>query len=172
MNRLTAVLLALAFFTVVTDAQKKEPPKSGSASLEVAGTQLRLGMTKTEVVEKLAGSQITRINEDNWIVAPNGALGPTLQFTNGQLNFADRYWPSQDNDIAESLFGAVNILNSEGFSSCNVTSYTKTTPDATSQGVWIECGQKSVLLQRLTFGGKSYNTVYEQLGGMHPWTTN
>jgi hypothetical protein len=172
MDKLIAVLLALAFSTVVTDAQKKEPPKWGSVSLEVAGAQLRLGMTKAEVIGKLAGSEITRIDEDNWIVAPKDALGPTLQFTNGQLNYADRYWPSQDNDIAESLFGAVNVLNSEGFSSCKVTSYTKPTPDATSQGVRIECGLKSVLLQRLTFGGKSYNTVYEQLGGMHPWTKN
>lgn len=172
MTKFLLIPLVLTLCSSVIHAQKKEPPKSGSASLEVAGAQLRLGMTKSEVVGKLAGSQITRLNEDNWIVAPNGALGPTLQFTNGQLNFADRYWPSQDNDIAEALFGAVSILNSEGFSSCNVTSYTKTTPDATSQGVWIECGQKSVLLQRLTFGGKSYNTVYEQLGGMHPWTKN
>jgi hypothetical protein len=87
-NKLFAAVLALALFTVVTDAQKKAPPKSGSASLEVAGARLHLGMTKADVIGKLAGSQITRINEDNWIVVPtDGSVnGRFLCRNRGQPN--------------------------------------------------------------------------------------
>jgi hypothetical protein len=166
--RWISLLVILAMSSTV-DAQKKEPPEA--AVLEVAGVNLHLGMTKAEVTAKLSGTTITKMTDDNWMIAPKTELDPALQFTNDRLSFADRYWPSQDNDIVEPLIGVVAALNAEGFSACTVTSYTKTTPEVTSHGVWIECGQKSILIQRMSFqAGKSYNTVYEQLGGMHPWT--
>jgi hypothetical protein len=166
--RWISLFIILAMSSTVY-AQKSEP--SGAAVLEVAGLNLHLGMTKAEVAAKLSGTTLTKMTDDNWMVAPKTELGPTLQFTNDRLSFADRYWPSQDNDIVEPLIGVVTALNAEGFSACTVTSYTKTTPDVTSHGVWIQCGQKSILIQRMSFqAGKSYNTVYEQLGGMRPWT--
>jgi hypothetical protein len=166
-KQILLVPIALMLCSSAIQAQKKDPPELGSAVLEVASARLRLGMTKAEVTEKLSGAPITKINENNWVIAASGSLGPTVQFTNGRLNFAERYWTTSDNDIAEALFGVVNALNKEGFSACKVTTYTNTAPDTTVHGVWIQCGEKSVRLTRDTFGGKSYNMVYEQLGGMH-----
>jgi hypothetical protein len=160
-------LLVLTLFSSVIHAQKRDTTEWGSAVLEVAGATLRLGMTKAEVTEKLSGAPVTKINENYWMVAAGANLGPALQFTNGRLNFADRYWTTRDNDIAEALFGAVNTLNKEGFSACKVTATTDTAPDVTTHGVWIQCGEKSVLLVRRNMGGSFYNTVYEQLGSLH-----
>lgn len=164
--RKTAVILTLfALSSILSSARQRTPSQWGRAVLEVSGTKVHLGMTKAEVSEKLSGTEISKINENNWVV---GAIpGPTLQFTNGRLSYADRYWITYDNDIVEALFGAVNSLNQEGFSACTVTAVLKTLPDSTGHSVEIMCGEKSVLITRLSFGGKSYNSVYEQLGIIH-----
>ena len=141
----------------------------GKAALEVAGVNLHLGMTKGEVTEKLSGNEISKMNDDNWMIAAPNQLGPTLQFTNGRLTHAERNWGTYDNDIVEALFGVVHSLNEEGFVTCVVTANTKAGPDAASRGVWIVCGEKSILVMRLTFGCKSYNTVDEHLGKAKGW---
>lgn len=163
MKRIMCVLLTLTALSSILCAQQARLSK---AAIDVRGTKLRLGMTKAEVTDKLSGNAITKSHEDEWIVAASSELGPFLQFTNGRLSYADRYWVTSDNDIAEALFGVVNSLNQEGFSACTVTAHTKTDPDTMLHQVWIMCGEKSILLVRSSFGGKSYNTVSEQLGSM------
>jgi len=93
-------------------------------------------------------------------------FGPTLQFTNGFLSYADRNWVTYDNDIVEAMFGAVKTLNDEGFSTCIVTADDSVSPNLTAHRVWIDCGVKTVLVIRRSFGGKSYNSVDERLGRM------
>jgi hypothetical protein len=74
-----------------------------------------------------------------------------------------------DNDIVEAFFGAATSLNQEGFSACVLESGTKSSPDMTAHNVWINCGEKSILVTRHLMNGKAYNFVYEQLGVMRPW---
>lgn len=147
--------------------------QSGQPIIEIDGVQLTLGMTQSQVSEKLARFPITKITNDEWVVAPPGEgtpnvpqrTGPNLQFENGRLSFADRYWTTYDNDIAEALFGAVHTLNEQGYSNCVVTADIKSNPDSTSHRVWIDCGSKTVLLLRTTItGGQPNNMVYEELG--------
>lgn len=126
-----------------------------------------MGMTKGQVAEKLAGNEINKIHDDEWVLgSPEKGLGPSLQFTNGLLSYADRNWVTYDNDIVEALFGAVRTLNKEGFSRCTVTADDSASPDLTAHRVWIQCGEKTVLVIRRSFGGKSYNFVDERLGSM------
>jgi hypothetical protein len=166
MKKTALTALALIALCSILYAQQRSSPQLGKAAIDVHGTKLRLGMTKGEVTDKLAGNEITKDSEDNWNIARSGDLGPSLQFTNGRLSYADRYWVTYDNDIAEALFGAVNSLNQEGFSSCTVTADSKFDPGTTTQRVWILCGEKSILMIRRSLGGKSYNSVYERLGSM------
>jgi hypothetical protein len=167
MKKTALVALTLAtLLSSVLYAQRSSAPQLSKAAIDVHGTKLRLGMSKGEVTDKLTGNEITKDDEDNWNIASSGNLGPTLQFTDGRLSYADRYWTTYDNDIAEALFGAVNSLNQEGFSACTVTADTKTEPDTTAHRVWIRCGEKSILLVRDSIGEKSHNMVYEQLGAM------
>ena len=80
--------------------------------------------------EKLIGHEITKVNEDGWMVGSleKGQLGPSLQFTNGLLSYADREWSISDKDTAEALFGSVSSLNSEGFLECRISALTPTLP--------------------------------------------
>ena len=161
-------LLIVAGLSSIVYAQKQT--RLSKATIDVAGINLQLGMTKAQVEEKLGGREITKIQQDEWMVGSEKQLGPTLQFRNGLLNFADRYWSTTDNDIAEALFGAVTSLNQEGFSDCTIEAGVNASPDMTAHNIWIRCGEKGILITRHLMGAKSYNMVYEQLGVMHPWS--
>jgi hypothetical protein len=142
-------------------------PQHTKAELEVGGVMLHLGMAKAEVAEKLAGRQYWKVNDDNWVVGPPNSIGPSIQFTNGKLNFTERFWATNENDTGMALFGAVNSLNSDGFRTCDVTAGVKTSPDLTAHNVWISCGDKSVVVNRDTIGNHSYTMVHEVLGSQH-----
>jgi hypothetical protein len=166
MKRTALALLTIAVISSIVYAQQQTARKMSNAAIEVGGTKLHLGMTKAQVTEKLAGHEFTKVNEDEWMLGSLKELGPTLQFTHGLLSYADRNWVTYDNDIVEALFGAVRTLNDEGFSVCTVTADDAVSPDLTSHRVWIDCGEKTVLVIRRSFGGKSYNSVDERLGHM------
>lgn len=168
MKRTALALLCTASLTIVY-AQKQATRQLSKAAIEVEGTKLRLGMTKAQVAEKLVGHGITKISDDEWMVGTlkelrAGREGPTLQFTDGVLSYADCEWTTGDNDVAKALFGAVSTLNNEGFSACTVTADTRSSPDISAQRVWIMCGEKSVSIVRRSFFGQSNGSVYEQLG--------
>ena len=169
-NAIITILACTSFASIVYAEQQSS--RIRHASIEVGGTRLSLGMSKIQVKEKLAGQEITYIHEDEWMLGSfdKKELGPTIQFTNGRLSYADRNWVTYDNDIAEAMFGAVKTLNNEGFSRCNVTADDSVSPDLTAHRVWIECGEKTVLIIRRSFGGKSYNSVDERLGHMREVT--
>ena len=163
MKRTAIVMLAFAALCSLMYARQKVP-QSSKPTLDVSGEILRLGMTKAEVSERLAGNEIRKINENNWVVGKTAIA--TLQFTNARLTYADRYWVTYDNDIAEALWGAVSALNEQGFSSCNISSGSKAEPDIMTHNTWIDCGDKSILLTRQSISGNPHNLVYEQLGRM------
>jgi hypothetical protein len=166
MRKIAVGLLMLTLSSVI-HAQKKEPPQWGSASMDVGKTKLRLGMTKAEVSERLAGVAFRRDTDDFWIIGTGNNASPSLQFTNGRLNFVTRNWETTDNDIVVALFGVITSLNGEGFSVCKVSADMKADPTMTAQRVWIACGEKTILVHRATIGGKIYNTVDEQLGAIN-----
>jgi hypothetical protein len=142
-------------------------PQQTKAELEVDGVLLRLGMAKSEVTDKLAGRQYWKVNDDNWVIAPPQKIGPSIQFTNGKLNYTEREWTTAENDAGMALFGAVNSLNRDGFRECDVTAGVNSTPDVTAHNVWISCGDKSVVVNRDTIGNHSYTIVHEELGRQH-----
>jgi len=164
MNKLILALVLLCCCSLLYGGQ--ESSRSNNAFIEISGTKLHLGMTMAEVKEKLAGDT-SEVKENLWIVGSN-IPGPIVQFTKGRLNFANRIWTTPDNDFPVALWGAVNTLNEQGFDSCKVTAGSKVTPDSESHNIWIDCGEKSVLLTRQSMSGKIiYTRVYEQLGKMH-----
>jgi hypothetical protein len=164
MKRTILVLVLLVAFCSILYAQKTNSKQPSEAFIEIGSVKLRLGMSKSEVAEKLVGASITKLDEDNWVI---GGVSPSMQFTNGHLSFADRTWSATNDDIAESLFGVVSSFNSEGYSSCKVTANTNTSPNITHQNVWIDCGEKTILVTRISMYGKLYRWVSERLGERH-----
>jgi hypothetical protein len=166
MNRTSLVALTLTVLSPLLFSRQLKAQQVSKADIEIGGTRLRLGMTKADVAEKLTGVPITKDKEDFWLIGAEKSISQSLQFTNGRLSYASRYWPTFDNDILEAFYGAVTHLNNEGFSTCKVNADSKLEPDEKLQRVWIRCGEKTILLARNSFGGKTYNTVDEMLGNV------
>jgi hypothetical protein len=162
MKRTIIVLVLFVAICSVLYAQRPNSNLPSGAFIEIDNVKLRLGMSKSEVAEKLVGTSLKKLNEDLWVIGKGPS--PSMQFTNGHLTFADRTWSVSDDDIAESLFGVVSSFNSEGYSSCEVTANTDTSPNMTHQNVWINCGEKKILVKCLSMDGKTYKWVSEQLG--------
>jgi hypothetical protein len=160
MRNISLAFLALVVLSSVLLAQKKAPTEVSNPSIEIAGVTLRLGMTEAQVEEKLSGARIKKA-EEVWVI---GDAGNVLEFTGGLLSFAGRSWTTNQNDISEALFGAVSILNKEGFSRCNVSADIAPDPDTIRERVTIDCGGKSVRVVRSTVSGKVEQRVMEQLG--------
>jgi hypothetical protein len=165
MNRLIFFAVPLGLLAAL--AIYARPQQRSKVELEVGGVRLHLGMAKSEVVEKLAGRQYWKVNDDNWVVSAPNDIGPSIQFTNGKLSFTERFWATNENDTGMALFGAVNSLNKDGFRTCDVAASVNTSPDITAHNVWISCGEKSVVVNRDTIGNHSYTTVHEVLGQEH-----
>jgi hypothetical protein len=165
MNKL--MTLFAVFLCLPTGLAINARPQHSKTELEVEGAMLSLGMTKSEVAEKLAGREFTKLDENNWVIGQPEQARPLIQFTNGRLTFTERYWATGENDTADALFGAVISLNESGFSVCNVTAGMKTSPNETAHNVAISCGDKSVVVVRVTRNNKTYTMVHENLGHMH-----
>jgi beta-lactamase regulating signal transducer with metallopeptidase domain len=154
----TVVILLLAIMSTVIYSQNAQQ----AATIEINGAKLRLGMTKGDVAEKLAGANIHKITEDLWVI---GDISPSMQFTAGRLTFADRTW-SKTEALAEPLYGVVSAFHEQGYTRCDISADTKVTPQNTSLRTWIDCGDKRILVIHIMMNGKSYDWVSEQLGHM------
>jgi len=154
----TAIILLLVAVSTVIYAQNAQQ----IATIEINGAKLRLGMTKGEVAEKLAGANLHKITEDSWVI---GDISPSMQFTAGRLTFADRTW-SQTEALAEPLYGVVSAFNEQGYTRCDISADTRVTPQNTALRTWITCGEKRILIVHVIMNGKSYDWVSEQLGHM------
>ena len=158
------IWLVVALTQVALAQGHSQPQPLSKSKIEVAGATLRLGMTKGQVAEKLTGHDISKLNEDEWMINSEKHSGPLVQFHNGVLTYADRIWTVGDDDVTQALFGAVSAFNDEGLSLCKVAADTSPVPGMNAQRVWIKCGEKSILLIRRFIGGHSFDEVDEQLG--------
>jgi hypothetical protein len=93
-------------------------PQRTRVELEVDGVMLHIGMVKSEVAERLAGRQYWKANDDNWVAGPPNDVGPSIQFTNGKLNFTERFWATSENDtgMAYRIEAALTGWDEEKFS--------------------------------------------------------
>src|SRR5260370_3872771 len=92
----TTTPLAVVFLCAISLAQHSKSTKIHTeVSIEVAGETLRLGMTKPQVAEKLIGTQVKKVDDDNWEVVRSEDW---LQFTNGLLSFAEPHWTDSSSE--------------------------------------------------------------------------
>lgn len=99
MRKAAPVFLCLVAFSSVLLAQERPLAQVNNPSIEIEGAKLQLGMTKADVLERYVGMEITKINEDRWIIGKWG----TVDFRSGKLVFVDRSW----NNIGDDHIGAI-----------------------------------------------------------------
>ncbi len=168
MRKMVLVVLMLLAAVGPLGSQTATQSQLRSDSIEICHAKLRLGMTEAEVAEKLSGAEIARGPGSVWIVQQNGSV---IQFENGKLVFATRWWSNENNDIADALFGVVSYFNNEGVRACSVLA--DNFPDSTlsnekvritGQRVRISCGDKTIVIGKETMNGQNFSSVTETLG--------
>ncbi len=157
MRKASVVVLALVVLSSFSllYAQQKAARQISRSSIELAGVKLQLGMSKADVAERFVGTQITKENEETWLI---GNVG-TVRFKNEKLIYADRSWMNGEaDDQIGAIFKAVASLNRQGLSVCKISA---DTPGAgiTSERIWIDCGQKAIRIIKIKFPNNSYTNV-------------
>jgi hypothetical protein len=170
------VLVVLAFIATVWPlySQTTEQSQFSKDSIEISHSKLRLGMTKAEVADKLSDAQIDQKKENQWLLHD----GSLIQFENGKLSYASREWALETNDPVDALFRIVSRFNQEGIKACSVIADSLPDPNEpdpnqsdpkmriTVERVRIKCGDKSILIIKVTDNGIPSTGVWETIGTM------
>jgi hypothetical protein len=151
MNKpVTATILLALSFAVSTVAQTTQPSTQPSIWI---GTQLRLGMTRDEIINKLAANHtVTKMQGagDDWIVAEKQSMTTWqgyIGFHDAKLTFASRSWTQGDEDtfaFAQALRRAMSQMNDEGHNSCSFGVPTSNSATAEIRYVRFYCGAKRI----------------------------
>ena len=68
MKRTIIVLVLFVAICSVLYAQRPNSNLPSGAFIEIDNVKLRLGMSKSEVAEKLVGTSLKKLNEDLWVI--------------------------------------------------------------------------------------------------------
>jgi len=164
--RITALtVFTLAAISSFLYAQTNAKPQLSQEYIDVLGVRVRLGMTKLDIIDKLGSQRMNDGSTENfWLFGEKRPWPSSIEFKDGKVIYASESWIGSDGDVARALFGAVSSLNKQGYAACEVSSDTQTTPSLTSERVWIVCGKKSILVQRMQDSKNTYQQVFEKLG--------
>lgn len=159
-----ALLLAAAVSPFLY-AQSNTKAQLSQEYIDILGVRVRLGMTKLDIADKLGSQKMNDgSNENFWLFGEKRPWPSSIEFKDGRVIYASESWIGSDGDVARALFGAVSSLTKQGYAACEIFSDTQTTPSLTAERVWIVCGKKSILVQRMQDSKNTYQQVFEKLG--------
>lgn len=161
------VFVLSIFFVLPTNTG--QPPQRPRVSLEVGSVNVWLGMTKEEATKKFsdAGYQVT-IAADDKLLMRRGSDAQILWFKEGRLAFANQGWYTTDKtDELDAVLGALGSLAEKvGNQPCSVIHAPISSPDSSSNRVFISCGERSVLIGKGTIMGHTFMDISERIGDM------
>lgn len=166
MLRLALVLLLLPFALAADTAQVHE-----RVSLEVGTVNVWLGMTQEEAAKKFqeAGYKVIFAGDQLLLKRDmkNDTEGHVLWFKAGQLAFADREWNTKVKADIDAVIGALGELAEKSKNeSCYITHSPISSPDSSSNRIFVSCGQRSVLIGKGTITGMAFESISERIGDM------
>lgn len=135
-------------------------------SLEVGTVNVWLGMEKEEVAKRFRDAGYKVIYSGDQLILKNGDDAHLFWLKGGRLVFADREWITTDKtDRIDAVIGALAELAAKtGDQSCAVVQSPLSSPSASSNRVFVSCGQRSVLIGKGSLMGHAYVTVSERIG--------
>ncbi len=153
-TRRLALLLGIvcAFGGLLHAQQADGNPK---VSLDLGSVTVWLGMQKTDALSafQLAGYTVTgKPSEETMFVVGNSTTY-SVAFKRGRLSFAGREWLTSSSDELDAVLNALAALASHGASSCAIAHQPLSSPDTSVDRVFVDCGERSVLLAKGKFTG-------------------
>lgn len=144
-----------------------QSPQRQRVSLEVGSVNVWLGMTKEEATKRFSdvGYQVTRAG-DKLLMRRGSSDAQILWFKDGRLAFANQAWNTTDKtDELDAVLGALGSLAEKVENQpCSVIHAPLSSPDSSSNRVFISCGERSVLISKGTIMGSPFVEVSERIG--------
>jgi len=176
MIKRTLLIIALVLLTVTGETQGQ----GSRDSINLGGTELRVGMPEGTVMQSLAvdydvhqttlqtGVSLLTVTEKG---KPQ-ILIATVGFRNGKLEAANKLWtvtePNTEAAYANAIYGAVSSFEREGRTQCTIQSAQGQEPTMSMEfkTVFIVCGQKFLTLSIINQNKQPQEsaTVSETLG--------
>jgi hypothetical protein len=143
-------------------------------SLELGTVTVWLGMEKAAVKQQVEarGMNFDQTSPNSVIVADIQTKRIfTLLFVHDKLVYADRNWLRDESKALPSVMDALTALIDQGATNCTISHAPITSPDAKMNRVFINCGQRGILLTygSTTLAGDFYtdNAISERIGTYH-----
>lgn len=157
-------LLLLLSITLTAGAQSG--PK---VSLSLGSATVWLGMDKATAKRIIEAASMIFPDDPS----PNGQVLAvdvqakriyTLKFNNGKLVYADRNWLSGTSNVLTSVMDALSSLIDQGATKCTITHAPISSPTMKANRVFIDCGDRGILLSSGVFNGMTDDNVSEIIG--------
>jgi hypothetical protein len=125
-------------------------------------------MTKQEALKKLSVAGNTPKDLGDIIAVDTGTGPHALQFKNNRLVFADLEWYTEHTgDEIDAVLGALGALAQKNNDHpCAVIHAPLSSPNSSSDRIFVKCGERSVLIGKWKYEGKLVLTVTERIGDM------
>jgi hypothetical protein len=138
-------------------------------SLELGSVTVWLGMPETEALSgfQRAGYKVLGMPSALTKMIVNDKTAYSVGFKGGRLVYADREWPSSGSGELDAVLRAMAALASHGTTSCSIIHAPISKPDGSLNRIFIDCGERSVLLAKGTFeasGENRFVTISERIG--------
>ena len=160
------LVFVLSIFFALPTNTGQTPQRPQRVSLEVGSVNVWLGMTKEEATKRFsdAGYQVTLAGDK--LLMRRGSEAQILWFKDGRLAFANQAWNTTDKtDELDAVLGALGSLAEKVENqACSVTHAPLSSPDSSTNRVFISCGERSVLISKGTIMGSPFVEVSERIG--------
>ncbi|HEY5175841.1 MAG TPA: hypothetical protein VII95_09795 [Terriglobales bacterium] len=171
LQRTCAVVFALTMLIALPSVGQN------TVTLDIGSVTVWLGMPKTDVLRKLAGTAYKVTDLGDWILVDSYSSVHDLRFRDRKMIYADREWyMSNETDEAGAVIGALGALaqKSNG-SACVVTHDPVAKPTISLDRIFVLCGrtirsdgtvtvERSVVIALGVISGKKSLNVTERIG--------
>ena len=163
------LVFALSILFALPTNTGQAPQRHERVTLEVGTVTVWLGMTKEEATKKFSGAGYVVTNDGDKLLLRNGGDAHIIWFRDdGRLAFANQGWNTTDkSDLLDAVMGALGSLAEKvGSHPCSVIHSPISSPDSSSNRVFISCGERSVLFAKGTIVGQPFVEISERIGDM------
>ena len=142
-------------------------------SLDLGTYTVWLGMPETDALsgfQRAGYKVIGKPSDPAWplrfVVSDRSTY--SVAFRDGKLIFADRAWASSASDELGTVISALASLASHDAHSCTIIYAPLNNPDNSAERVFIDCGERSVLLAKSKISGfGNAMTITERIGRLY-----
>ena len=131
--------------------QESSAASHAKVSLILGSVTVWLGMPQTEALAQFESAGYKVFGDGDTRAISIGNSPSMIAFRAGKLLYATREWELTEKDEMETVIDALTVFASAGAESCSITPRHNTMLNGSSDNIFINCGERSLMLVKGTF---------------------